>query len=279
MDSNVMDNNDRLSDSSDKTDTSLRGLLNSHKSMSANKSPAIANRRSVPTLHTQSFTGNDRETGGTSIQPEPSTSTDEPESTLNLSLDSVVRQSLRDQKLTTNFNSNFKFGKPDDDISLRVNPLANLFYEKSNLISSSDASSDTDESSRDIDPADQSNADAKAKHSLALSNDGINKVIGKIRAKQEKWAARTVAQTHRNIPQPGTSGVLSRKRPSQTRSMEEPKTNTAPKKLNSNPGAIPVIVRNEAVNLTTQHLQKSTELQRKFNQKMKEVFTYTYDFV
>lgn len=272
-----MDNNDRLSDSSDKTDTSLRGLLNSHKSMSATKSPAIANRRSAPTLHTQPFTGIDRETGGTSIQAAPSTSTDEPESTLNLSLDSVVRQSLGNQKLTTNFNSNFKFGKPDDDISLRVNPLANLFYEKSNLISSSDASSDTDESSREIDPTDQSVGDAKANNPFT-SKDGLNKVIGKIRAKQEKWAARTAVQSQRNIPQPGTSGVLSRKRPSQTRSMEEPKNNTAPKKLNSNPGAVPVIVRNETVNLQSERSQKPTELQRKSNRnnKMKAIFRNTY---
>lgn len=67
--------------------------------------------------------------------------------TVSLSLDSLIRRGVMNDKLkATNFKSNFKFGKPDDDISLRVNPSANFFYDHSNE-PYSDSSSDSYESS------------------------------------------------------------------------------------------------------------------------------------
>lgn len=70
----------------------------------------------------------------------------EKEETVSFSLESIIRRGLNEQKIKSNFNSNFKFGKPDDNISLRCNPTANLFYEHSND-SGSDSTSDTYESS------------------------------------------------------------------------------------------------------------------------------------
>lgn len=56
----------------------------------------------------------------------------EKEETVSFSLETIIRRGLTEQKLNTNFKNPFKFGKPDDNISLRVNPSANLFYEHSN---------------------------------------------------------------------------------------------------------------------------------------------------
>lgn len=69
------------------------------------------------------------------------------EETVSLSLDSLIRCEVKsDKKRAANFKSNFTFGKPDDDISLRCNPSANFFYEHSNEPSDDDTS-DTYESS------------------------------------------------------------------------------------------------------------------------------------
>lgn len=68
---------------------------------------------------------------------------EEKEETVNFSLETIIRRGLTDQKITTNFNNPFKFGKPDDNISLRVNPSANLFYEHSSS-TYSDSNSDSD---------------------------------------------------------------------------------------------------------------------------------------
>lgn len=79
----------------------------------------------------------------------------EKEETVSFSLESIIRRGLNEQKLSTNFNSNFKFGKPDDNISLRVNPSANLCYENSNT-PYSDSTSDTYESSGEKETNDRS---------------------------------------------------------------------------------------------------------------------------
>lgn len=71
---------------------------------------------------------------------------DEKEETVNFSLETIIRRGLNEQKLNTNFNNPFKFGKPDDNISLRVNPSANLFYEHTN---STYSDSSTDQESED----------------------------------------------------------------------------------------------------------------------------------
>lgn len=75
--------------------------------------------------------------------------------TVSLSLDELIRCGVTNHvKKSANFKSNFKFGKPDDDISLRVNPSANLFYEHSNE-PYSDSNSDTYESSGEKDGPDE----------------------------------------------------------------------------------------------------------------------------
>lgn len=75
--------------------------------------------------------------------------------TVSLSLDSLIRRGVMNEKLkAANFKSNFKFGKPDDDIALRVNPSANLFYEHSNE-PYSDSESDSYESSGERDDPDE----------------------------------------------------------------------------------------------------------------------------
>lgn len=66
---------------------------------------------------------------------------EEKEETVNLSLDSIIRRGLIEQKLHTNFNNPFKFGKPDDNISLRCNPSANLFYTQQSSSSDSESGS------------------------------------------------------------------------------------------------------------------------------------------
>lgn len=66
---------------------------------------------------------------------------EEKEETVNLSLDSIIRRGLIEQKLHTNFNNPFKFGKPDDNISLRCNPSANLFYSQQSSSSDSESGS------------------------------------------------------------------------------------------------------------------------------------------
>lgn len=71
---------------------------------------------------------------------------EEKEETVNFSLETIIRRGLTDQKLNTNFNNPFKFGKPDDNISLRVNPSANLFYAQQS--SSSDSESESWESEK-----------------------------------------------------------------------------------------------------------------------------------
>lgn len=57
---------------------------------------------------------------------------EEKEETVSFSLESIIRRGLNEQKLNTNFKSNFTKIDPSDDISLRVNPTANLFYEHEN---------------------------------------------------------------------------------------------------------------------------------------------------
>lgn len=71
---------------------------------------------------------------------------EEKEETVNFSLETIIRRGLTEQKLGTNFNNPFKFGKPDDNISLRCNPSANLFY--SHQSSSSDSESESWESEK-----------------------------------------------------------------------------------------------------------------------------------
>lgn len=71
---------------------------------------------------------------------------EEKEETVNFSLETIIRRGLNEQKLNTNFNNPFKFGKPDDNISLRVNPSANLFYTQQS--SSSDSESESWESEK-----------------------------------------------------------------------------------------------------------------------------------
>lgn len=74
-------------------------------------------------------------------------SNEKEEETVSLSLDSLIRRGvMNDTSKAANFKNSFKFGKPDDDISLRVNPSANLFYEHSND-AYSDSESDSYESS------------------------------------------------------------------------------------------------------------------------------------
>lgn len=75
----------------------------------------------------------------------------ENEETVSFSLESIIRRGLNEQKLQTNFNNSFKFGKPDDNISLRVNPSADLIYEHSN----SDSKSDSYQSSGEQDDVSQ----------------------------------------------------------------------------------------------------------------------------
>lgn len=75
--------------------------------------------------------------------------------TVSLSLDSLIRRGVMNEKLkAANFKNQFKFGKPDDDIALRVNPSANLFYEHSNE-PYSDTESDSYESSGERDDPDE----------------------------------------------------------------------------------------------------------------------------
>lgn len=71
----------------------------------------------------------------------PITTEEEKEETVNFSLETIIRRGLNEQKLNTNFNNPFKFGKPDDNISLRVNPSANLFYAHNSSSSDSDSES------------------------------------------------------------------------------------------------------------------------------------------
>lgn len=66
---------------------------------------------------------------------------EEKEETVNFSLETIIRRGLNEQKLNTNFNNPFKFGKPDDNISLRVNPSANLFYTQQSSSSESESES------------------------------------------------------------------------------------------------------------------------------------------
>lgn len=87
------------------------------------------------------------------------------EETVSFSLESIIRRGLNEQKIKSNFNSNFKFGKPDDNISLRCNPTANLFYEHSNE-SGTDSTSDTYESS-----GERENTENTPVHTM---NNGIN---------------------------------------------------------------------------------------------------------
>lgn len=225
MESNVVDDSDGRPDSSDSlTDTSLRGMLTRPISMRRMRKPRpVVDRRSAPLPPTEPLNGAEPSTSTAAAAP--CTSAEEPESTLNLSLDSVVRQSLRDQKLTTNFNSNFKFGKPDDDISLRVNPMANLFYARPPITrASSDSSSYTDDSSREAEPNDRSASDVRgggAAGSLGSANATTTNISvkvaidgggtgGRVRSKRAKQAK--AAKREQIVPQPSTSGVPSRKR-------------------------------------------------------------------
>lgn len=57
---------------------------------------------------------------------------EEKEETVSFSLESIIRRGLNEQKLNTNFKSNLIKIDPSDDISLRVNPTADLFYEHEN---------------------------------------------------------------------------------------------------------------------------------------------------
>lgn len=223
MESNVVDDSDGRPDSSDSLiDTSLRGMLTRPISMRRMSKPRpVADRRSAPLPPTEPLNGAEPSTS-TAAATAPCTSAEEPESTLNLSLDSVVRQSLRDQKLTTNFNSNFKFGKPDDDISLRVNPMANLFYARPPITrASSDSSSYTDDSSRDADLNDQSASDVRGSGATGSANSTTTNISvkvaidgggagGRVRSKRAKQAK--AAKREQIVPQPSTSGMPSRKR-------------------------------------------------------------------
>lgn len=80
---------------------------------------------------------------------------DEKEETVNFSLETIIRRGLTDQKLNTNFKNPFNFGKPDDNISLRVNPSANLFYEPSSS-TYSDSPSDSDSEAKSADTGSKS---------------------------------------------------------------------------------------------------------------------------
>lgn len=93
------------------------------------------------------------------------------EETVSLSLDSLIRCEVKsDKKRAANFKSNFKFGKPDDDISLRCNPSANYFYDHSNEPYSDDTS-DTYESSGEREgPADESRYAANIPNGNGLSD-------------------------------------------------------------------------------------------------------------
>lgn len=93
------------------------------------------------------------------------------EETVSLSLDSLIRCEVKsDKKRVANFKSNFKFGKPDDDISLRCNPSANYFYDHSNEPYSDDTS-DTYESSGEREgPADEPRYAANVPNGNGLSD-------------------------------------------------------------------------------------------------------------
>lgn len=93
------------------------------------------------------------------------------EETVSLSLDSLIRRGvMNDVKKAVNFQNNFKFGKPDDDISLRVNPTANLFYDHSNTPSDSE-SAESYESSGDGDGADESEFGVTSNGSITNGNN------------------------------------------------------------------------------------------------------------
>lgn len=94
------------------------------------------------------------------------------EETVSLSLDSLIRRGvMNDIKKAANFKNSFKFGKPDDDISLRVNPSANLFYEHSNEpYSDSNSDSDSYESSGERDDPDDSNFGVTSNGNIANGN-------------------------------------------------------------------------------------------------------------
>lgn len=134
---------------------------------------------------------------------------------------------MRDQKLTTNFNSNFKFGKPDDDISLRVNPIANLFYARPPIArNSSDSSSCTDDSSRDADLNDNPVSvvlENSASGSIGASNMGnsatnisvkvcVDGVNASSRGHTKRARKAKATKREQIVAQPSTSGIPSRKR-------------------------------------------------------------------
>lgn len=96
--------------------------------------------------------------------------TEKEEETVSLSLDSLIRRGvMNDIKKAANFKSNFKFGKPDDDISLRVNPSANLFYEHPDEMYS-DSESDSYESSGERDGADDQKFGVTSNGSITNGN-------------------------------------------------------------------------------------------------------------
>lgn len=96
------------------------------------------------------------------------------EETVSLSLDSLIRCEVKSDKVrAANFKSNFKFGKPDDDISLRCNPSANYFYDHSNEPYSDDTSDTYDSSGEREGPADESRYAANIQNGNGLEHVAV----------------------------------------------------------------------------------------------------------
>lgn len=92
------------------------------------------------------------------------------EGTVSLSLDSLIRRGVMNEGIkAANFKSNFKFGKPDDDISLRVNPSANFFYDHDEPYSDTN-SSDSYESSGEREGPDETKYGMTSNGSITNGN-------------------------------------------------------------------------------------------------------------
>lgn len=113
---------------------------------------------------------NDTVNSSASKKQSKANNTGENEETVNLSLESIIRRGLNEQKIQSNFNTTFKFGKPDDNISLRVNPSADLIYEHSNS-----SKSDSYESSGDHD--DMQEADIMEMNGTVNGGGSVNNSV------------------------------------------------------------------------------------------------------